>query len=486
MKGKLCGLLLALFIMLGLSLSINLNDTSAKQYIIDSFLAHGISNGLNSGYISAPSFTFISDFDTSTVDARNTSYLLTKYNSSSNKCVYDNSYRNPGYEFSSDGRTISYSGDFYPIFSTYDSNITLPTDDLLCRTSYPYGYHSDLFDLNIPEYDTSSTPFDKSISVSSMTPYNYMFNVLYFNGSRIVDGVEYSSNFDLSEMLNPLHVDDSTPNVIYYSDKLSSVSFPINFDSSLEGIDSGTNIVISGSLNFNSSLSDEDYSHIRIGSRFNYNGSNRDLSCSTSVESFSLTSTKLSFICNIVAPVTVNAGHYAFNFRIYTDSILSRPLTSNNQSITFNDFSIILNDDSTSGGYGGFGQTGSFPNVAPGIPDTDPEQADWFSSITNMFGFDFINPFAPLFEMFSNNNSCANIPTIASMIHAENSQVCPWFDSTTRNIVTPVLGIASMMLVFGFAVRWLGSSSGNMFTDSANEEVSNQGGRWGHYKKGGN
>lgn len=87
--------------------------------------------------------------------------------------------------------------------------------------------------------------------------------------------------------------------------------------------------------------------------------------------------------------------------------------------------------------------------------------------------------------MFSDNNSCASIPTISSMIHSDESQVCPWFDSSIRNIVTPVLGLSSMMLVFGFAVRWLGSSSGNLFEDSSNEEVSNQGGRWGHFKKGG-
>ena len=110
---------------------------------------------------------------------------------------------------------------------------------------------------------------------------------------------------------------------------------------------------------------------------------------------------------------------------------------------------------------------------------------DWFSSLTSLFSFDFINPFAPIFNLF-NNDSCVQIPTLASMLHSNETEVCPWFDSTVRNITTPVLGLSSMMLVFGFVVRWLGSSSGNMFTDSADEEVSNQGGRWGHFKKGGN
>ena len=85
--------------------------------------------------------------------------------------------------------------------------------------------------------------------------------------------------------------------------------------------------------------------------------------------------------------------------------------------------------------------------------------------MTGLFSFDFINPFAPIFNLF-NNDSCAQIPTLASMLHSNETQVCPWFDSSVRNITTPVLGLSSMMLVFGFVVRWLGSRSGNFIEDS--------------------
>lgn len=95
---------------------------------------------------------------------------------------------------------------------------------------------------------------------------------------------------------------------------------------------------------------------------------------------------------------------------------------------------------------------------------------DWFSSLTSLFSFDFINPFAPIFNLF-NNDSCANIPTLAGLLHSEETQVCPWFDSSIRNITTPVLGLASMMLVFGFVVRWLGSRSGNFIEDSEGVDV---------------
>lgn len=110
---------------------------------------------------------------------------------------------------------------------------------------------------------------------------------------------------------------------------------------------------------------------------------------------------------------------------------------------------------------------------------------DFICDLSNLFNFTFINPFEPILHLFTDSNQCASIPTIAGMIHSDETSVCPWFPSSVRNIATPVLGLASMMLVFGFAVRWLGSSSGNLFEDSRHEEVSNQGGRWGHFKKGG-
>jgi hypothetical protein len=103
----------------------------------------------------------------------------------------------------------------------------------------------------------------------------------------------------------------------------------------------------------------------------------------------------------------------------------------------------------------------------------DPSSGGDFAGLTNLFNFTFINPFAPLFQLFTDSSSCAQIPTIAGMIHSEETQVCPWFDSTTRAIVTPILGISSMMLIFGFAVRWLSSSSGNMFEDQTSHKWGN-------------
>lgn len=111
-------------------------------------------------------------------------------------------------------------------------------------------------------------------------------------------------------------------------------------------------------------------------------------------------------------------------------------------------------------------------NNIPGSASTPNSSEDWFSSLSSLFTFNFINPFAPIFNLF-NNDSCAQIPTLSGMLHSEETQVCPWFDSSVRNITTPVLGLVSMMLIFGFVVRWLGSNSGNFIEDSGGVDYGN-------------
>lgn len=108
---------------------------------------------------------------------------------------------------------------------------------------------------------------------------------------------------------------------------------------------------------------------------------------------------------------------------------------------------------------------------------------NYTASLIHLFGFSLINPFAPLFNLFTAQDSCVQIPTIAGMIHSNETEICPWFSTNTRNIVTPVLGLSSMMLVFGFVVRWLGGSSGNMFVDDDIKDTGHNFQLWG--KKGG-
>ena len=244
-KKLCCGLLLVCSITFGL-LFVGSSDVNAKQYSIDSFLSHGLSfptSSISSTSLGSPYFEFV---DASLVThPRNTSYFWSVYDSSTGKCKYDNSYKNPGWFFS--GNNLYFDGNFLPPFQT---NVT-PDSSILCHTMYPYGFSND--DISIPLFDSDSIPFDKLLSANSMLPYNFMFNTMPINATRESDGVEYVSKFDLSELLN--NVDFTSEDFVYYTDNIKRFNLPINFDSSLESLSAGTSVTLSFSLDFAHSLS---------------------------------------------------------------------------------------------------------------------------------------------------------------------------------------------------------------------------------------
>lgn len=84
------------------------------------------------------------------------------------------------------------------------------------------------------------------------------------------------------------------------------------------------------------------------------------------------------------------------------------------------------------------------------------------SQAQGLFNFNVLNPFANLWNAF-NSSGCVSIPTIAGMLHSTNTTYCPWFPSSVRSTLTPVMAIASSMLLFGFVVRWLSGNSGDIY-----------------------
>lgn len=74
------------------------------------------------------------------------------------------------------------------------------------------------------------------------------------------------------------------------------------------------------------------------------------------------------------------------------------------------------------------------------------------NKLAGAFSFTFLNPFVGIFELF-NPSGCVSIPTIANMVGSDNAQYCPWFSNNTRNVLTPVVGLAGSMLLFGFVIR---------------------------------
>lgn len=368
----------------------------------------------------------------------------------------------------------------------------------------------------IPAWDFSSIVniplVNNRLKYASDEPYTYAYNTININGRNQSsdgiyyqnDGIKFSDIFKVSvpsfSMLNfsfddfnnvttwlsPEDTSDSSTSERVYNFTLKG---SISFESSYTLNNSSTGIFLSVDNYYNpyfvtpSSTSGS----LFINGHTVYPLSSRHSESICSVTEFHSDqgddSNQIDFSCDY-NPITANAFSNEINFRFLNWSINFNgsgtgswdfsPFLSTSGDFTFKDFYIITNGDLTPSGWSGSpigsgGNTSSTPGSNIGTGST----VDYTYSLSHLFSFDFLNPFAGLFNLFSDNSSCASIPTLSGMLNAQESQVCPWFDSTTRNIVTPVLGLSSMMLLVGFVVRWLGSSSGNMFEDQTSHKWGN-------------
>lgn len=87
--------------------------------------------------------------------------------------------------------------------------------------------------------------------------------------------------------------------------------------------------------------------------------------------------------------------------------------------------------------------------------DRENQGKDDAEQIGGLFNFNVLNPLAGIFGLFKDGSSCASIPTISQWVHYDKTIVCPWFPAQVRSVLTPVLGFASTMILFGFVVHWL-------------------------------
>lgn len=370
-----------------------------------------------------------------------------------------------------DLKFIGYNAESQYSFSAY-----LPyASDLLPENDY-----SRCFRLATPY--SGELPFDQSslsnildirgnvsprgVYVDNMDPYWYSADGFWTKAHHIntSTGMAYNSAFYFSEMLGGV-----VPN------KFSVLTFPV-FDSSTDNSCTGD-------------LSERPFDFKGVfrfdGSTFNWNPDLGNLS--RFVVSFNSTGNEVfsDAVCT-VNHVTVE-GYQQLEFSCPTtfpeldpDSIITAELViqgfDSNDNLTwvwdsdgdwsFGGLYIITDNVDTPGCSLHDDLTGNHIGGDYTEEDMAEAQNGAYGGLSNLFNFSFINPFSGIFDLFTNGDSCASIPTLASMIHSEETQVCPWFDSTTRNILTPVLGLSSMMLIFGFAVRWLKSSSGNDLIDT--------------------
>ena len=176
-----------------------------------------------------------------------------------------------------------------------------------------------------------------------------------------------------------------------------------------------------------------------------------------------------------------DSDYVSFNLDIGTRSTDYRYVWDTNADYSFSTSYLVTDNDETPGAPMSQPVTGGNTDLSPAESYLDAMESgeaidvqaileDLFENLKNLLSFNILNPFDGFFQLFTNNNSCVSIPIIAGMLHAENDSYCPWFDSSTRDILTPVLGIASVMLLFGFIVRWLRSSSSDFSPSSAGGE----------------
>lgn len=484
MKGKICGLLSALFITLGLSLSINLNDSSALKHQIGGIPLYNLQyvysdhNGFNLGWP-----YFIIEADSSTLDSLD----LSKTNSplafsslpNGDHCSWRNSsYTNDGHWQRRSNTTITpYNTSVMNLYSQPLSNI--PSSQ--CDSLSSFGLNGVL----PMSWDSIPGLYNQ---YKYTNPYSFDYSLYTFKDSWTSDqGIVYDSiGLSFSDFLDTGTSHSNTTSL----GKVSGLNIPIGVLDDIRS-DDFTEVVNGTSIDFNFELYLTDLSSYDLATTQNakvrllFNGFyDVDNYISSSVEctnnvSYDDYGLRFGFSCPFVSSWNIYDNLLGFALQIEPGDGYNYiwDVTFNTSSQVSGDINfftdslyVVTNHDETPGNSMMPTSSGSDPGKSPGSAENqfnnNNAEPNWFDSLLQLFSFNFINPFAPIFDMFTNNESCVQIPTIAGMIHSEETQVCPWFNSTVRNITTPVLGIASMMLIFGFAVRWLGARSGNLFEDS--------------------
>lgn len=329
-----------------------------------------------------------------------------------------------------------------------------------------------------------------SSQLTNLLPYRFSYNGFYRTDTRDADGLYYTNNFDFQFLFGPQG----------YPNKISKIRIPLgtakksvadtlqnntpitfNGEFVLDPDDQSTSFGLSNSTTFKLEtyyLDQSGYSKDTVDCTYRFYHKDTDEEGIYTLSYKCPTTLRPAYNSNDPSIPSWNPSNQIVYFRLLVDLDYTNPNNTKLFQFIYDSSVSVTNNDPTPGGSWDDPVQGANTHVAPGSSyqssysetGTTEPAPNYTLSLQNLFGFNFINPFAPLFNLFTDQGSCAQIPTIASMIHSEETQVCPWFSSSTRNIVTPVLGLSSVMLIFGFTVRWLGARSGNLFEDSMETE----------------
>lgn len=315
------------------------------------------------------------------------------------------------------------------------------------------------------------------------------YNLTSYSYDSFFGNTYYLSNGEVEKLVNIDEVLFSSSNSDRY---LKKVTVPLNFDSSVTfpantplsfsfGLVTGSSLGFSNFVTPNVSFdvyydSGEVFYHDSVSScsiddNYGFLILNPDLSVMGAYTGFLVT-------CDFTPSVDVS--YFSSSLSIYGGSSFNPSSFlsySSSDGLYFAaSYLVTDNDDTWSGQNISPIPTGEDIENAPGYSQLYGSSSpvcvpgDFSCNLSNLFSFSIFNPFAPIFNLFTTGQSCASIPIIAGMLHAESDQYCSWFPLSVRNVLTPVFSLASVMLLFGFIVRWLGASSGNFFEDAGHIE----------------
>lgn len=509
MKGvKKCIGFLTLFVPLALSFLIS-SDTNALKHEYIGIPYSSFTIPCPSYDSSTHEFSFDWDFQNECFTSDGSSLLLRFAGDS-----WDSSYSDLHQNFSSSYLNLTSDnssnlyGDLLPIyrFSSDNSEVftTFEYQNFLLHRNYvsssiPLGYSQD--NHQIRNFDHDSVPLGllscgpsngaicnglwntREYVSSQILPYSYSSDGFYLKSKAIdTHGITYSNTFSFDDMFNSF-----IPKFSYLSLPLHTLDgYFINKDN----LWSGREFNFQGSFEFDGSFAWHDnindngssfklmFSGIPLNSQSDdFDFIEKSYDCTFNLISLtppgaSSQYTRLDYSC----PFSLDRDYLALSgIRLVMDGNGNYIWTTNNKWRFASTFVVTDNDDTP--GYN-FNSDLSGGGTIPGdaqndIPDESYTEGffdnllnEFLPNVLNLWSFNVFNPFLSIFKLFTSGEDCVNIPILAGMLHSETTQVCPWFPASVRNILTPVVSIAAMMLLFGFIVRWFRSSSSDFSPDT--------------------
>ena len=305
--------------------------------------------------------------------------------------------------------------------------------------------------------------------------YYYQYDGLYTNDSNTDDGLDMKTKINFSQLMTPL------------PDSWSYWSLPLGVPDGIdETIVVNTPITINGEFWFDSNSGSYDdfsfvpgqfyarmYGYTSESDYLNSHMTTQDFQCLFSLNTGEGDASGIQYIdftCSGNSNYSFINSLFAFNIFLYPSSLGYVINAPNTRDIVIDYISIILNNDNAVGGSWSGSVSGGETQNAPGsINNPKYHKVDtdsWNYKMAHLFNFSLFNPFNNIFSSFTDQSSCGSIPIISSMLHSNETTYCPWFNSTIRNVLTPVISMVSTMLLFGFFVSFLKSSTGNDVVDS--------------------